>query len=102
MGQAEHAVENYLRKEIKRLGGRCFKLVPNFKKGLPDRVCCIPLVGTFFVETKTLSGETSKLQEKTYEEIKESGGIVFEARGKEGINELVTLLEKAIRDFKNG
>jgi len=60
--------------------------------GIPDLLGC--LNGHFFaVEVKTSNGIITKLQLRELRLIKEAGGIAMICYGKEGINEIIRVLE---------
>lgn len=89
----EKDVENYLKQKIKERNGLCYKWRAQDRKGVPDRVCVLPWMGIFFVEVKTERGKPTKLQEHTFEQIKEAGGVVFITNGKRGVDKLMIFLD---------
>ncbi len=58
----------------------------------------LPWYGLFLVELKTLSGKVSKIQEHTFDEMRNAGGSVFIVAGIEGVDKLMDFLLK----FKRG
>lgn len=90
----ERDVEKYLKQQIKDLGGACYKWRAIDHKGVPDRVCMLPWMGIFCVEVKMLGKQPSKIQEQTFEDIKNYGGAVFVVSGKEGVDALVEYLKR--------
>lgn len=89
MSKSEKIVEQYLVSRIKAIGGKSYKWRAVDHKGVPDRICILPWMGVFFVELKRLGKNPTALQLKTFEDIKRAGGIVFVARGKEGVDMLI-------------
>ena len=96
----EKVTENYLKLKIKELGGLCYKWRAKDVRGVPDRICVIPWMGIFFVEVKTLNGETSKIQEHTFQKIKNAGGLVFIVQGMPGVDKLTELIMRAKDEFE--
>jgi len=48
----EFVIENYLVKQVKKIGGDCIKMNPHNERGLPDRICIFPKQLVVFVECK--------------------------------------------------
>lgn len=68
----EKHIENYLRKQIKGLGGQCLKMSPAYDNGVPDRL--VVLNGRHvFVELKAPNQKPRKLQVKFMEQLEASG-----------------------------
>ena len=57
----EAKVEAYLAREVKALGGLCFKLLPSVT-GLPDRLVVLPGGRVFLVELKSATGRLRERQ----------------------------------------
>lgn len=58
----EAALERFLQKQIRAVGGVAFKLAPTHK-GLPDRLVVMPTGRMYLVELKTDVGRLSPAQE---------------------------------------
>lgn len=48
----ENEVENFLRCEVEKHGGRCQKFLPDYARGWPDRIVLLPDGVLVWVETK--------------------------------------------------
>lgn len=60
---SEVNIEQYLIKEVKKLGGRIYKFVSPGNNGVPDRLILFPYGPVYFVECKRpKGGRVSKLQ----------------------------------------
>lgn len=59
----EKAIEHYLVKRVKALGGVAYKFVSPAHRGVADRIVCLPNGTTHFVELKTDGGRLSPLQQ---------------------------------------
>lgn len=90
--ELEKNIEAYLTKQITKLGGVCVKLQGT--KGLPDRLCILPGNQIFFVELKTKTGRTSKIQEYTIRKLKNLDCQVFIINSKEGVDYLCYMIIK--------
>lgn len=88
MGYAEGNVERYLREEIKRRGGICYKLPPSGINGVPDRVI-IYNGRTLFIETKAPNGHLRKNQQLRINEIRNCGGFAEVCYTRKQINDLL-------------
>lgn len=65
MTQLEKDIEQKLRREVERRGGRCLKWVCPGWSGVPDRIILLPGARIYFVETKRpKGGKLSALQLK--------------------------------------
>jgi hypothetical protein len=66
----ERDVENYFNWTVERMGGRSYKFVSPARRGVSDRIACLPDGSTWFVELKTKGGRLSPLQELFAAEVK--------------------------------
>lgn len=74
--QAEKAIEQYLVRCIKTLGGMCVKLQNTGINGIPDRI--VLLDGTVvFVELKAPSGRLSEVQKARHKQLEAMGFQVY-------------------------
>lgn len=90
----ESAIERYLVKNIKSLGGMAIKLYAINNIGLPDRLVLLPKGIIFFVELKTKKGKASVAQLKKHEVIQKLGFKVYIANSKEAVNEIISVCKK--------
>ena len=58
----EKDVENHFVWAVERLGGKTYKFTSPGRKGVADRIACLPDGSTWFVELKTKGGRLSALQ----------------------------------------
>jgi hypothetical protein len=58
----ESEVENHFVWTIERIGGKTYKFTSPGRKGVADRIACLPDGQTWFVELKTKGGRLSALQ----------------------------------------
>lgn len=59
----EKDIENYLRDEIKKIGGAAYKWVSPGTAGVPDRIVLLPYGQLWFVELKAPGNGLTKLQQ---------------------------------------
>ena len=58
----EKIVENHFVWAVERIGGKTWKFTSPGRKGVADRIACLPDGATWFVELKTKGGRLSELQ----------------------------------------
>jgi hypothetical protein len=58
----ESEIERYFIWAVERLGGKTYKFTSPGRKGVADRIACLPDGSTWFVELKTKGGRLSPLQ----------------------------------------
>ena len=58
----EKIVENHFVWAVERIGGKTYKFTSPGRKGVSDRIACLPDGSTWFVELKTKGGRLSALQ----------------------------------------
>lgn len=58
----ERDVEKHFIWTVKRMGGITYKFTSPGRKGVADRIACLPDGSTWFVELKTKGGRLSPLQ----------------------------------------
>ena len=58
----ESEIERHFVWTVERLGGITYKFTSPGRKGVADRIACLPDGSTWFVELKTKGGRLSKLQ----------------------------------------
>lgn len=92
----ESAIENRLRQQIERIGGKAFKFISDGNRGVPDRIVCLPGGKVVFVETKRPKGGVlSKLQQYRIDELRKLG---FDAR----VVNTYELIDEFIAEVKSG
>ncbi|MGE7839590.1 VRR-NUC domain-containing protein [Lysinibacillus sp. NPDC093712] len=88
----ESQIENYLKREIEKLGGLCYKFVSPGNRGVPDRLIILPNGQVIFVELKNETGKLSPIQVKTIETLKELKCRVFCLNSKPLVDKLIAEL----------
>lgn len=73
----EKKIEQYLRDQVKTIGGKAYKFVSPGNDGVPDRLVILPGGRIAFVETKAPGKESTSLQKKKQKELRNMGCIVF-------------------------
>jgi hypothetical protein len=85
----EKHIEAALVSRVKKIGGKCIKMLPTFEAGIPDRQVLYQ-GRAVFVELKAKGKRPSKLQVNFMKELKLAG---FECRvidSMEGVNQLIS------------
>lgn len=83
---SEAAIEAYLRKKVKRLGGRSFKWVSPGNSGVPDRIVVLPDGVLVFVELKNERGRLSELQKVQIKRLQDLGQEVIVIKSKKEVD----------------
>lgn len=79
---AESAVEGYLRKEVKKAGGACYKFVSPGRRHVPDDIVLWPAARysypvSHFVECKDRGRKARPGQQREHARLRALGQIVF-------------------------
>ena len=70
----EKTVEERLREEVKKIGGKAYNVSSQIDKGMPDRLVCLPGGKAIFVETKRPKGGVlTKIQKYRHKELRARG-----------------------------
>ena len=73
----EKEIENYLAKEIKKVGGLCYKFVSPGNAGVPDRLCILNNGRVFFAELKAPGKKPRPSQSKQILRMRQCGQTVY-------------------------
>lgn len=73
----EAVIEKRLAREVKKIGGECYKWVSPGCAGVPDRIILLPNGKVFFVELKAPGKKEQRLQELRQERLRGMGFVVF-------------------------
>lgn len=86
----EKAIEERLRQEVAKIGGKAYKLVSTGNAGMPDRLVCLPGGKAVFVELKRpKGGKVSLLQKYRMSELRIRGFEVRVINTEEQIDEFI-------------
>ncbi|MBC2207428.1 VRR-NUC domain-containing protein [Listeria booriae] len=85
----ESKVEEYLREQVKKRGGLCWKFTSPGTRGVPDRIVMLNN-RVAFVETKAPSKGLRKLQEKRKAQIETQGHWHITIDSKEKVDNLMS------------
>jgi hypothetical protein len=84
----ESAIEAYLDKRVRQVGGLTFKIAPTIK-GLPDRCVLAPHGGIYLVELKTSAGVLSPAQIQWHLRARGVGHVIHVLRSREQVESFV-------------
>ena len=62
--QLERDVEGYLKRQVEKRGGKCYKFIPDTDNGMPDRIIVLPGGILLWVETKNGDDEQARLLQR--------------------------------------
>ena len=85
----EKEIEKFLVREVKKLGGLCYKWVSPGNAGVPDRIVLIPNRPAMFVELKTDKGKLSRLQEVQIKKLRNINNQVYILHGLKEVKEFI-------------
>jgi len=85
----ENAIEKYLIKSVKAVGGKCYKFVCPGHIGAPDRICIFPGGGVYFVETKAPNGKPRPSQLAFHRELAALGVTVRVIDTRDKVNDFI-------------
>lgn len=92
--ESEKTTEKYLKNQVTKLGGVCYKWVSPNIKGVPDRICLLPGGKVAFIELKSEGEEPTKLQYYMIDMLTNLGFFADYADTKYRVD---TLLEEILR-----
>ena len=87
----ESTIEARLAREVRKLGGLCYKVTSPGAPGVPDRIIILPGGLVVFVELKTEIGRLAKIQKWQIEELRKRGANV---RVLKGMDQVLAFLEE--------
>ena len=87
----ETTIEARLVREVRKLGGLCYKFTSPGAPGVPDRIIIMPGGLVVFVELKTEIGRLAKIQKWQIEELRKRGANV---RVLKGMDQVLAFLEE--------
>lgn len=92
----EKAVEEYLRDQVKFIGGKAYKFESPGNAGVPDRLVCLPGGKVVFVELKAPGKKPTPLQKKKHSELTKLGHVVFVADSKYEVDMIIDYCKRLI------
>jgi hypothetical protein len=85
----ENNVENYLNREVKKLGGRAAKFVSPGLRGVPDRIVLLPGGKMVFIELKAPGEKPRKQQMYRMKQIEDLGFKTYTIDSYEAVKEFI-------------
>lgn len=85
----ERDIEAYLREKVKQLGGIAYKFVSPGNAGVPDRLVLLPGGRVVFVELKAPGRQSTPLQLRQQQRIRELGFPVLVIDSKQKVDEFI-------------
>jgi len=96
----EYQIENYLVKQIEKLGGIAIKFNPHNNRGLPDRICFIPGGRVILVELKRPGQRPRKNQIRQLSFFKKMGFQATWADTYEKVDKLIEYIKQWCSEYK--
>ena len=95
---SEKAIEAYLVRRVKEMGGICLKYSNPNMAGYPDRICVMPGGRTLWVELKSEGEKPRPLQLARMDSLKRRGHKVYTVSSREGVDSIIMdLLRESIK-----
>jgi len=91
----EKVVEEYLRDQVKALGGKAYKFVSPGNAGVPDRLVLLPGGKVVFVELKATGRKPTALQEAQHRKIRNLSHTVFVIDSKAEVDKFIAFVKCA-------
>ena len=85
----ERDIENYLREQVKQIGGRAYKFEAPGNAGEPDRLVLLPDGLVFFVELKAPGKKPTALQLSQHRKLEKLGHHVLVIDSKEMVDSFI-------------
>lgn len=85
----ESTIEARLVREVRKLGGLCYKFTSPGNPGVPDRIVILPDGRTIYVELKTEIGRLAKIQQWQLEEMRKRGADVRVLKGMDQVTDFL-------------
>ncbi|WP_238858956.1 VRR-NUC domain-containing protein [Clostridium sp. YIM B02569] len=87
----ESRIENYLKKQVEKVGGKAYKWNPTGVIGVPDRMVLLPGGKVIFVELKAPGKRARKIQEYRARQLKNLG---FQVECLDAVEKVDLLIKK--------
>ena len=94
--ERESDIEEYLREQVAKLGGRAYKWVSPGNTGVPDRIVILPGNRISFVELKATGKEPDAKQKLQIERLKQLGADVWVIDSKKMVDEFIKIRGGAV------
>lgn len=92
----EKDAEKFLKIEIEKRGGKCWKWVSPGRDGVPDRIVLLPGGRIYFVEMKTEVGKLALMQRYVIQRITQLGFDVRVLYGKTDVKAFLQEIDHAV------
>lgn len=92
--ELEKDVEQYLKKQIKKAGGKSLKFTST-EKGVPDQIVLLPSGKIIFIELKKRNGKLSPSQIKMHKTFQGFGQKVYTAFNKAEVDGIIQTITKS-------
>lgn len=90
----EIVIEEYLRREVKKLGGRAIKLTSSSLRSIPDRLCVFPNGVLAFVECKRPGRKPTEKQRRMLNWLQSKGHIAVWLDSRPRVDALLNWLKE--------
>ena len=94
---SEKQVEQYIVRQIKKLGGTAYKFTSPGRRSVPDRICVMPKGTIVFVEVKKKSGSLTPGQRHEISAMRKLGHIVAVAYGMADARAFIQLVQDLLQ-----
>ena len=91
----EKDIEQYLRKQVEKLGGWCLKITPP-PEGIPDRLVLLPGGRSVWVELKRPGGQVRATQALVHKRLQKLGQDVFVVWCRADVDDFIKKFEKSL------
>ncbi|MBT2599104.1 MULTISPECIES: VRR-NUC domain-containing protein [unclassified Oceanobacillus] len=92
----EKDIEEYLRKEVKKAGGKAYKFESPGNDGVPDRIVIFPGNNIYFIELKAPGKKPRPLQLKQMRDLKNFNCSVSVMDSKEQVDRFIDFITRTV------
>ena len=90
----EVEIENYLRGQVRKSGGKAYKFTSPGNNGVPDRIVIFPKGRIYFVELKAPGKKLSRIQNVKITELRKLGCSVHVIDNKVSVDKFITTVSE--------
>ena len=96
----ERDIEDYLRTQVKKIGGYAYKFSSPMKRAVPDRICIFPGGIVYFIEVKKPKGELTPAQQRELTKLRDFGCLVTTIWSVEDVDRFIGKMARILQSVE--